>query len=93
MTVGAKRELYSQKALVKDVNWISGTVPQEAFKCNIKIKYRQKEQPATVIPIEDNKIELLFEQPQRAVTPGQAAVMYDGDEVLGGGTIIKSEFN
>ena len=51
-------------------------------------RYRQPEQPATVEQLGDDLLKITFEEPQRAVTPGQAAVLYDGDMVLGGGTIL-----
>ena len=55
-----------------------------------KIRYRQTEQPATVCPDESGKIRLLFDKPQRAITAGQAAVLYNSDIVVGGGTILKT---
>ena len=55
-----------------------------------KIRYRQTEQPSTVYPDKSGKIRLLFDKPQRAVTAGQAAVLYNGDIVVGGGTILKT---
>ena len=51
------------------------------------MRYSQKEQPATVYPIGQDKIHLVFDEPQRAITPGQAVVLYDNDVVVGGGTI------
>ena len=54
-----------------------------------KARYRQKEQPATVCPLKDGKIRLVFDEPQRALTVGQALVLYDGDVVVGGGTITE----
>ena len=54
----------------------------------VKTRYRQPEQPATVEQLGDDLLKITFEEPQRAVTPGQAAVLYDGDMVLGGGTIL-----
>lgn len=53
----------------------------------MKIRYRAREQAATVYPEENGRGRIVFDAPQRAVTPGQAAVFYDGDTVLGGGTI------
>ena len=53
-----------------------------------KIRYNQKEQPATVIQTDKDKLKIIFDEPQRAVTKGQAAVVYDGDTVIGGGTIL-----
>ena len=59
------------------------------MRCKAKVRYRQKEQSATVIPIGNNIVKIVFDEPQRAVTPGQAAVLYNCDIVLGGGTISK----
>ena len=56
-----------------------------------RVRYNQKEQPATVYPAENGLVRVVFDQPQRAVTPGQAVVLYDGDIVVGGGTILSAE--
>ena len=69
------------------MNWISGEMPREPVRCAVKIRYRAREQAATVYPEENGRGRIVFDAPQRAVTPGQAAVFYDGDTVLGGGTI------
>ncbi len=90
VVLGSYEDLLGTEADVSDFNWISGIVPKSKFRCKAKIRYRQKEQPATVIPIGADHIHLIFDKPQRAITPGQAAVLYDGDTVLGGGTIFKS---
>ena len=82
------KALYSKEALCRDFNWISGTLPKEPVRCKAKIRYKHKEQPATAIPLEDGMVRVEFDEPQRAITPGQAAVLYDGDIVLGGGTIV-----
>ena len=58
--------------------------------CKVKIRYRRPEQWAVVIPKADKTVQIVFDEPQRAITPGQAAVLYDGDVVLGGGTISKT---
>ena len=58
------------------------------MRCRAKIRYRQTEQDAVAIPLEDGTVRIVFDSPQRAVTPGQAVVFYDGDLVLGGGTIL-----
>lgn len=87
VTLGREQELYGTQAVVKDFNWISGEIPKTEIRCKVKVRYRHKEQWATVIPTEDNTVHIVFDEPQRAITPGQAAVLYDGDTVLGGGTI------
>lgn len=86
--LGRENELYRAEADVDSFNWISGCTPQSSLRCKVKLRYRQPEQPVTVIPTSDNSVHLLFDESQRAVTPGQAAVLYDGDVVLGGGTIV-----
>ncbi len=84
-----ERDLYSKEVTVSDFHWISEESPQNEMRCKAKVRYRQKEQSATVIPIGNNIVKIVFDEPQRAVTPGQAAVLYNGDIVLGGGTISK----
>ena len=74
-------------AAAADVNWISGQAPDGPIRCCAKVRYRQTEQPATVTPRPDGGADILFDEPQRAITPGQAAVFYDGDVVLGGGVL------
>lgn len=85
--LGKKDDLFDIKAEVHDFNWISGEAPQTKLRCKAKIRYRQQEQWATAIPVNENTVHIVFDEPQRAITPGQAAVLYDGDTVLGGGTI------
>ena len=89
VTLGGSDELYSSTAEVRGFNWISGETPAEPIRCTAKIRYRQPEQPATAIAHSDGSVTLHFDAPQRAVTPGQAAVLYDGDTVLGGGEIVR----
>ena len=86
--LGTANEVFSEKALVTDFNWISGEAPKCDIRCTVRTRYQQKEKPATVRVQADGTVEIVFDDPQRAVTPGQAAVLYDGDIVLGGGTII-----
>lgn len=86
VTLGNERDLYGREAIAHDFNWISGEAPKEKIRCKAKIRYRQKEQCATAIPMGNAAVKLLFDEPQRAITPGQAVVLYDGDILLGGGT-------
>lgn len=87
VVLGRGEDLMSREAGIRDVNWISGNAPEESVRCKVKIRYRHKEQAATVEPEGKGRAKVIFDEPQRAVTPGQAAVFYDGDEVLGGGVI------
>jgi tRNA-specific 2-thiouridylase len=82
-------ELYSRNVVVRDFNLISGEAPKSEIRCKAKVRYRQKEQWATVTLIGETSVKIVFDEPQRATTPGQAAVLYDGDIVLGGGTIYE----
>ncbi len=85
--LGAERELYARALVTERFHWISGQAPSGAIRCRAKIRYRQKEQDALACPNADGSVRIVFDTPQRAVTPGQAAVLYDGQTVLGGGTI------
>lgn len=87
VVLGEEKDLYASRFQVSDFNWISGSVPEQEIHCKVKTRYRQKEQAARVIPTGAGSAEIIFDQPQRAITCGQAAVLYDGDVVLGGGTI------
>lgn len=89
VTLGSGTELYSREVLVRDFNWISGEAPSGPIRCSAKIRYRQPEQAANVEPLSENEALIRFDTPQRAVTPGQSAVLYDDDTVLGGGIIVR----
>ncbi|MCR5184526.1 MAG: tRNA 2-thiouridine(34) synthase MnmA [Bacilli bacterium] len=80
------KHLLSDSCTVTDINWISD-VPENKKHLNAKFRYRQKDNGVTIEFINDNKIKLIFDEPYKAVTPGQAAVLYDGDICLGGGLI------
>ena len=67
--------------------WIAGRSPAASFRCKAKLRYRHPEQPVSVTVLDGGGLELIFDEPQRAPTPGQYAVLYDGDIVLGGGVI------
>ena len=89
VTLAFDRELYRRELTVSSVNWTLGEVPSGPIRCAAKIRYRHREQPAMLTPLDGGKVRLLFDEPQRAVCPGQSAVFYDGDVVLGGGVICE----
>ncbi len=87
VTLGAEEELFSKSLVASDVNLISLERLEAPMKVTAKTRYSQREQPAVIHPMDAGKVFVEFEKPQRAVTPGQAVVFYDGDTVVGGGTI------
>ncbi len=88
VTVGSEDHLYHTTLIADDMNWISIPGLAGMLRCKAKQRYRQKEQWANVCPLDSGKVKITFDEPQRAITSGQAVVLYDGDIVLGGGTII-----
>lgn len=91
IVLGDDAALYASSLLASHVNWISGQIPAAPVRCAAKTRYSQVETPCTAYPLPGDELRVVFDQPQRAITAGQAVVLYDGDEVLGGGTIEKSE--
>ena len=87
VVLGRADEMFSRECIVRNVNWISGITPDSPVNCRVRIRYHHPEQPATVEPLDPDTVRVVFDQPVRAITPGQAAVFYDGDIVLGSGTI------
>lgn len=91
VVLGTNEELMTTGLKVGDVNWILGHAPVgegETFRCSAKARYKHKEQPATVTVCGDGTIEVEYDEPVRAATPGQSCVLYDGDVVIGGGKIF-----
>ena len=86
--VGADPELYSRTLVADRLNWVSIAAPNEPIRCSIKIRHRHEPAPATLRVTGPDSIEATFDEPQRAITPGQSAVFYQGDEVAGGGWIV-----
>lgn len=87
IVIGKRSELLAAAALIKDINWISGSPPSKEFSCVVRLRYRHGGVQSKVTLMEKDRAKILFEEAQFAVTPGQAAVFYRGDEVLGGGWI------
>ena len=87
VVLGLNDDLFAKDLDVYDFNWIAYDEPPAEFRAKAKIRYGQKEQWATVRPTGEDTVHIEFDEPQRAITSGQAAVLYDGDVVIGGGTI------
>ena len=85
--LGDNEELFTSVLTADRVNWISGEPPVSPLRVTAKTRYSQTEAAATVHPLPDGRIRVAFDVPQRAITAGQAVVLYDGEQVLGGGTI------
>jgi tRNA-specific 2-thiouridylase len=87
VVVGGEEDLERGSLTVRDVNWLSIPPPRGALRASVRIRYRHAEAAALVRPLADGRAEVVFDHAQRAVTPGQAAVFYDGEVCLGGGWI------
>ena len=89
--IGSNDDLFTDTVYLQGVRWIAGTPPEAPVRCAAKIRYRHREQPAVLEFTGEDTAILRFDAPQRAITPGQAAVFYDGETVLGGGEIVRAE--
>lgn len=81
--------LYKDSLQANELSWVNDVVPKLPFACTAKIRYRQPDQPCTIVSIEDGKASVLFSEPQRAITPRQSIVFYQDTVCLGGGIIIE----
>lgn len=90
--VGTRDSAADTKCSVGRVNWVSMAQPTTPIRTSVQVRYRSPAIPATIIPLEDSRVEIIFDEPQFGVTPGQAAVWYDGDVLLGGGIIVGTLF-
>ncbi len=88
VVLGDEEHLFSKEVIVRDVNFIPFDKLETEMRVTAKLRYRHNAQPATIYPLENGGVKIVFDQPQRAASPGQAAVFYDGDIVVGGGIIV-----
>lgn len=79
--------LYSTGLIASQLHWVNRTPMNAAIRCTVKTRYRQPDVACQLIPIDDDNVQVLFDEPQMAVTPGQSAVFYQGEVCLGGGII------
>jgi len=89
--VGPEKSLYKKTLTADEINWVSGKLLKSPLTVKAQIRYNHTPQKALVRPKGSDLIQVEFEEPQRAVTPGQSVVFYDGDILLGGGTIMESQ--
>lgn len=87
VTLGPESDIFSSCLAARDVTWVSGSIPPAPFQASVKIRYNAADSPAEITPLPDYRMEVRFETKQRAITPGQSVVLYDGNCVLGGGII------
>jgi tRNA-specific 2-thiouridylase len=83
--------LQSQQLWSEAAHWIAGAPPARAFECTAQTRYRQADEPCTVTVNDDGTLAMRFPRPQRAVTPGQSVVLYDGEQCLGGAIIARTD--
>jgi tRNA-specific 2-thiouridylase len=91
IVLGFGQDVFADELIAGDINYISMDKFSKPIKIKAKIRYGAKESDAVVTPMGDDRVHVKFDQPQRAITPGQSVVFYDGDVVVGGGIILKSD--
>jgi len=89
VVVGQQEELLSNEFVAAGVNWLIAE-PSDAVRADVRVRYRHMAAPATIAPSANGRVRVVFDEPQRAITPGQATVFYRGDEVFGGGWIVRT---
>lgn len=89
ITVGSADDLQSLEFTAAGVNWIAFDDPADPVRADVRVRYRHTAAPATITPLPNNRARIVFDEPQRAITPGQATVFYRGAEVAGGGWIVR----
>lgn len=91
VVVGHQEDLLSREFTAAGVNWIAFDKPEAPVRAEVRVRYRHTPAPATIRPAHNDRVRVVFDEPQRAITPGQATVFYRGDEVVGGGWIVKNK--
>ena len=86
--LGDNEELFTRELTAGQFNWVSTAAPQDDIRALARIRYRHHEAPARIVPLSEDTVRIIFDEPQRAITSGQSVVVYDGDYVLGGGIIL-----
>jgi tRNA-specific 2-thiouridylase len=89
VVIGEQDELLSTQFTAAGVNWIPFSTPEMGIRAEVRVRYRHTPAPALITPLGADRVRVVFDEPQRAITPGQTTVFYRGDEVLGGGWIVK----
>lgn len=89
VVVGSDEELLTNEFIAAGVNWIALDNSSQPVRADVRVRYRHTAAPATITPLPDTRARVVFDEPQRAITPGQATVFYRGDEVVGGGWIVR----
>ena len=87
VVVGDRTKATQSECSVNRVNWVSIAQPSSPIRGEVQVRYRSQPVPVTVVPLDDFRVRIVFDEPQFSVTPGQAAVWYEGEKVLGGGII------
>ena len=87
VTLGTNEDLFKTTMIVKRINLITMDRIEGELRTKARIRYHHAEQPCTAVQLDEDTLKIVFDEPQRAITPGQSAVMYDGDKVVGGGII------
>lgn len=85
--VGTRDSAVEASCFVSQVNWVSIAEPASPIRAEVRVRYRSPAVPALIMPLSDNRVQVIFDEPQFSITPGQAAVWYDGEVLLGGGVI------
>lgn len=89
--VGQEKDLYSRGLIASEASFTQGEPPRDGARIQVKIRYRSAEVPGTFHLISEDRFSVSFDTPQRAISPGQIAALYDGEELLGGGIILKGQ--